>query len=114
MIELKIKRPVTVMMDHLILEQLSKKVRDQLGAVVETGYHLGYNRRDYFFETRQRLLVQAGQQHNRRHYRLIARCRRLCVTIVLAVREAGLQSLHLLTSLIRGYPHALLIQKIHV
>lgn len=50
MIELKIKRPITVMMDNLILEQLSKKVRDQLGAVVETGYHLGYNRRDYFFE----------------------------------------------------------------
>ena len=46
----EIKRPITVMMDHLILGQLPKKVRKQLGKTVETGFHLGYNRRDYFFE----------------------------------------------------------------
>lgn len=45
-----INRPITVMMDDLILEQLPKKVRKQLGNTVETGFHLGETRRDYFFE----------------------------------------------------------------
>ena len=46
----EIKRPITVMMDDLILGQLPKKVRKQLGSTVETGFHLGETRRDYTFE----------------------------------------------------------------
>ncbi len=38
------------MMDDLILGQLPKKVRKQLGNTVETGFHLGETRRDYTFE----------------------------------------------------------------
>ena len=46
----EIKRPITVMMDDLIIEQLPKKIRKQLGDKVETGFHLGEGRRDLFFE----------------------------------------------------------------
>lgn len=46
----EIKRPITVMMDELILEQLPKKVRKQLGDTIGTGFHLGETRRDYTFE----------------------------------------------------------------
>lgn len=45
-----IKRPITVMMDDLIIEQLPRKIRTQLGDKVETGFHLGEGRRDLFFE----------------------------------------------------------------
>ena len=38
------------MMDELILEQLPKKVRKQLGDTIGTGFHLGETRRDYTFE----------------------------------------------------------------
>ena len=46
----EIKRPITIMMDELILEQLPKKVRKQLGDTIGTGFHLGETRRDYTFE----------------------------------------------------------------
>ena len=44
----EIKRPITVMMDDLIIGQLPKKVRKQLGPIEETGFHLGEGRRDLF------------------------------------------------------------------
>ena len=46
----EIKRPITIMMDDLILGQLPKKVRKQLGDTLGTGFHLGEIRRDYTFE----------------------------------------------------------------
>lgn len=46
----EINRPITIMMDELILEQLPKKVRKQLGDTIGTGFHLGETRRDYTFE----------------------------------------------------------------
>ena len=45
----KIKRPITIMRDDLIVEQLPKTVLKQLGTdVIESGFHLGEGRRDYF------------------------------------------------------------------
>ena len=47
----KIKRPITIMRDDLIVAQLPKPVLKQLGTeVIETGFHLGEGRRDLFFE----------------------------------------------------------------
>ena len=46
----EIHRPITILRDDLIIEQLPKKVRKQLGGKVETGFHLGEGRRDLFFE----------------------------------------------------------------
>ena len=46
----EINRPITIMMDELILEQLPKKVRKQLCDAIGTGFHLGETRRDYTFE----------------------------------------------------------------
>lgn len=47
----KIKRPITILRDDLIVAQLPKKVLKQLGTdVIESGFHLGEGRRDLFFE----------------------------------------------------------------
>ena len=47
----KIKRPITILRDDLIIAQLPKKVLKQLGTdVIESGFHLGEGRRDLFFE----------------------------------------------------------------
>lgn len=45
-----ISQPITIMMDDLIIEQLPKKIRKQLGDKVESGFHLGEGRRDLFFQ----------------------------------------------------------------
>jgi hypothetical protein len=45
-----IKRPITIMMDHLIIGQLPKDVRQQLGPIVETGFLLSSGRRDLICE----------------------------------------------------------------
>ena len=46
----EIHRPITILRDDLIIEQLPKKVRKQLGDKVETGFHLGESKRNLFFE----------------------------------------------------------------
>lgn len=45
-----IKRPITVLFDHLIIEQLPKSIIKKLGAIQESGFHLSLGRRDLFFE----------------------------------------------------------------
>lgn len=47
----KIKRPITILRDDLIIEQLPKSVVKKLGPTQETGFHLGEMRRDIFCES---------------------------------------------------------------
>ena len=47
----EIHRPITILRDDLIIEQLPKKVRNQLGCTVETGFHLGEGKRDFSLRT---------------------------------------------------------------
>ena len=48
MTKYKIKQPITILRDDLILKQLPSKVRTRLGPVEETGFHLSLGRRDLF------------------------------------------------------------------
>ena len=41
-------RAVTIMDDKRILSQLPIEIQAQLGEVMDTGFHLGEGRRDYF------------------------------------------------------------------
>ena len=43
-----INKPVTIMRDDLIIAQLPIAVRQRLGSIEETGFHLGEMRRDIF------------------------------------------------------------------
>ena len=45
-----IKRPITALFDHLIVEQLPKSIVKKLGTIQETGFHLSLGRRDLYFE----------------------------------------------------------------
>lgn len=43
-----INKPITIMRDDLIITQLPMAVRQRLGSIEETGFHLGEMRRDIF------------------------------------------------------------------
>lgn len=41
--------PSVALDDSAVINQLPSDARTRLGDLIETGYHLGYNRRDLFF-----------------------------------------------------------------
>ena len=45
-----IKKPITILADQKILEQLPQSVTSKLGAIQETGFALSPGRRDLFCE----------------------------------------------------------------